>query len=77
MTTNGHYNHDVAEAEAGTLNKEKPTSFALENNEDIHALAERGHVATDQYVSGSSIYNDIRVVQLTVTACLRNREDRL
>lgn len=77
MATNGHYNHDVAEAEAGTLNKEKPTTFALEDNEDIHALAERGHVATDQYVSGSSIYDDIRGVQLTVKACLANRDDRL
>jgi hypothetical protein len=65
MATNGHYNHDIADAETGAINKEKPTTFALEDNEDIHALAERGHVATDQYVSRSSAHDVIRSVLLT------------
>lgn len=46
-----HYDNDIGEVESGGLNKEKPTTFALDDSEDIHALAERGHVATDQYVS--------------------------
>lgn len=47
MAANAHYDGDIAES--GGMQKEKPTTFALEDNEDIHALAERGHVATDQY----------------------------
>lgn len=51
MAANHQYNGDVGEAESGGMHKEKPATFALEDSEDIHALAERGHVATDQYVS--------------------------
>lgn len=51
------YGSDLAEAESGGINKEKPTTFALDETEDIHALAERGHVATDQYVSPKSPLN--------------------
>lgn len=48
-------NDNMAEVESGGLNKEKPATFALDDSEDIHALAERGHVATDQYVSSFSL----------------------
>lgn len=33
---------------------EKPTAIPLEDSEDLQALAARGHVATDQYVSLAS-----------------------
>lgn len=41
----------VASLESGDPSLEKPTAVPIEDNEDIQALAARGHFATDQYVS--------------------------
>lgn len=35
--------------------EEKPMAIPLEESEDLQALAARGHVATDQYVSCKEI----------------------
>ena len=41
----------MASLEGGDPSLEKPTALAIDDDADLHALAARGHVATDQYVS--------------------------
>lgn len=41
----------TASIEGGDPSLEKPTALPLEDSEDLQALAARGHVATDQFVS--------------------------